>query len=85
MKLGLVLTLPRVVHGRQRMYALDPQQRLQAIEQDILDDRDHLALDHRALDVAQPSEVCSLAIREDGTQIKPFAYIRISGKPLAMS
>jgi hypothetical protein len=39
--------------GWQRMHALDPQQRLQAIEQDIQDDRDHLALDRRALDDAQ--------------------------------
>jgi hypothetical protein len=38
---------------RQRRHALDPKQGLQAIEQEIRDDRHHLALDCRALDVAQ--------------------------------
>jgi hypothetical protein len=46
----------RITHEEsgQRMHALDPNQGLQAIQQDGLDEGDHLTLDHRALDIAQP-------------------------------
>jgi len=37
----------------QGIHAFDPEQGLQAIEQDVLDERDHLALDGCALDVVQ--------------------------------
>ena len=46
-----LITAPQRRQGRP---ALDPKQGVQAIEQAIWDERHHLALDRRALDVAQP-------------------------------
>ena len=40
--------------GRQGIHALDAEQGLQPVEQDILHARDHLPLDRRALHIVQP-------------------------------
>ncbi len=62
--------------GWRRMHALDSQQHLQAIEQDILEDWDHLARGRRALNVAQPVAHHQL-LQEVETVVRERAFVQL--------
>jgi hypothetical protein len=60
----------------QCVHALDAKQGLQAVEQDILDERHHVALDRYALDVPQPVDYSEL-VQEVEEVIQQRAFVQM--------